>query len=114
MKRSPIQEITSSNQKISYGMLGWVLCLLGLLLGGAMASMLSVLDETMAVVGKSYMVFGMGITVIGGIICCVFVRIFRKKNTGSESIVCSSLGDSGTVDHVDTDRYPDGSSCLDQ
>lgn len=79
MKRSPIQEITSSNQKISYGMLGWVLCLLGLLLGGAMASMLSVLDETMAVVGKSYMVFGMGITVIGGITCCVFARIFRKK-----------------------------------
>ena len=79
MKRSPIQEITSSNQKISYGMLGFMLCLLGLLLGGAMASMLYVLGENVAVVGKTYTIFGMGIAAVGGIAGCVLARLFGKK-----------------------------------
>ena len=79
MKRSPIQEITSSNQKISYGMLGFMLCLLGMLLGGAMASMLSVLGENVIAVGKAQTIFGMGIAAVGGIAGCVLARIFRKK-----------------------------------
>ena len=79
MKRSPIQEITSSNQKISYGMLGFMLCLLGMLLGGAMASMLSVLGENVIAVGKAQTIFGMGIAAVGGIAGCVLARICRKK-----------------------------------
>lgn len=79
MKRSPIQEIRSSNQKISYGMLGWMLCLLGLLLGGAMDSMVSVLGETEVVTGNSRTVFYMGIAAVGGTACCIVAQLCKKK-----------------------------------
>ncbi len=79
MKRSPIQEITPVNQKISYGMHAWMLCLLGLLLGGAMASMVSVLGEEMPADHKMQMILGMVIVVICGSVCCILAWIGKKK-----------------------------------
>ena len=82
MKPSPIQEITSSNQKISYGMQIWKLCLLSLLFGGIMASFLAVWGETLKTVNEAYTVFGAAVSALGGILCCIVAQTIGKKYRG--------------------------------
>ena len=61
-------------------MMGWMLCLLGLLAGGAMASMLSVLGDEMLLGSRFRIIFGMTAAACGGVVCCIFARIGKKKS----------------------------------
>ena len=79
MKTSPIQEITSLNQKISYGMIAWKLFLLSLLLLGIMSSLLGVLGEKLETADKMFTITGAAVTATGGILCCVLAQIWGKK-----------------------------------
>ena len=79
MKPSSIQEITSSDQKISYGMFVWKLCLMNLLFGGIMASLLAVWGETLQAVNEAYTVFGTLMSAVSGILCCILARTIGKK-----------------------------------
>lgn len=60
--------------------MGWMLCLLGLLAGGAMASMLSILGDEMLLGSRSRIIFGMAAAACGGVVCCIFARIGKKKS----------------------------------
>lgn len=80
MKRSPIQEIASSNQKSSYGMLGWKLCLLVLLFGGQMASLFTVLGDQLEAVNQPRTWGGVAGIAVAGILCSTLARVFGKQN----------------------------------
>lgn len=79
MKTSPIQEIASPDQKISYGMYAWKLCLLSLLFVGILGSLLAVWGETLQTVNEAYTVFGVLASAVSGLICCILARTSGKR-----------------------------------
>ncbi len=60
-------------------MFAWKLCLLSLLFGGMMSSLLAVWGETLKAVNEVYTVFGTLMSAVGGILCCILARTIGKK-----------------------------------
>ena len=80
MKRPPIQEIKSLDNRISYGMMGWRLCLLCLSFGGGMLALAEVWgEELLAAVGRTYTVAGALLFAVGGTLCMVAAQLLEKK-----------------------------------
>lgn len=80
MRRPPMQEIMSSDNRISYGMIGWRLCLLCLIFGGGMLAMLEGWGtEVLSAVNEPYTVFGMLASAAGGTLCMVSAQLSERK-----------------------------------
>lgn len=80
MKRPPIQEILSSDRRISYGMIGWRLCLLCMIFGGGMIALLQGWGtELLRAVDKTYTILGALISSTGGILCMLLAQQLEKR-----------------------------------
>lgn len=80
MKRPPIQEILSSDRRISYGMIGWRLCLLCLIFGGGMLALMKCWDDELLAGNGSYMIPGILLYAVGGVLCMLLAQVLEKKH----------------------------------